>query len=139
MKFLREVFCFGLSGFLAFLVDTAVLYILWGYFGPYSARGVSFLAAVATTWIFNRSVTFKQRRSSLNAQWEFLTYLLLMLGGGAVNYGIYAWLIMSYQLVVDFPVIGVAAGSLSGMIVNLTTSRFILYHQHVDKRRGVEV
>lgn len=139
MKFLREVFFFGLSGFLAFLVDTVVLYILWGYLGPYSARGVSFLAAVATTWTFNRSVTFKQRRSGLNAKREFLTYILLMLGGGAINYGVYAWLIMSYQLVVDIPMIGVAAGSLSGMIVNFTTSRFMLYCRHIDEHRSVEI
>lgn len=133
MKFLREVFFFGLAGVFGFVVDTAVLYLLKDYFGLFYARFFSFFAAVFSTWLVNRSLTFRERKSGLSAQREFATYLILMLAGGAVNYGVYAWLIVSYQSVLQQPVIGVAAGSLSGMVVNLASSRFLLYRFSFDQ------
>lgn len=127
MKAMREALFFAISGGLGFLVDTAVLYLLIDSLGPYIARCISFLAAVAFTWVFNRSITFKGKSSNMNPRNEFLSYLVLMLGGGAVNYGIYSWLISTYRAVIDYPVIGVAAGSVAGMFVNLATSKIILF------------
>ncbi|HHU4047435.1 TPA: GtrA family protein [Enterobacter cloacae] len=129
IKALRELFFFAISGGLGFLVDTAVLYLLIGSLGPYIARGLSFLSAVLFTWLFNRSITFKSKSSNMKARSEFVSYLLLMLCGGAVNYGLYSWLMSSYSLVVEHPVIGVAAGSIAGMSVNLATSKFILFRK----------
>ncbi|ACO77817.1 hypothetical protein AvCA_16020 [Azotobacter vinelandii CA] len=56
-----------------------------------------------------------------------MAYLLLMLIGGGVNYGVYAWLIVSSPFASQYPVVGVAAGSLAGMFVNLVNSRYLLY------------
>ncbi len=134
MKF-REFFFFGLVGAFGFAVDTSVLYLLRGSLGPFYARICSFLIAVFATWLMNRSITFRQRRSGLSALREFAIYLILMLAGGSVNYGIYAWLIISYQLVLQHPVIGVAAGSLAGMSVNLASSRFMLYRFSFDQNK----
>ena len=135
MRFLRELFFFGLAGAFGFLVDTAVLYLLRGSLGPFYARIFSFLAAVFATWLMNRRLTFRDRQSGLSAQREFASYLILMLAGGTVNYGVYAWLIISYQLVLQHPVIGVAAGSLVGMAVNLVSSRFLLYRFSFDQNK----
>ncbi|EKS7212114.1 GtrA family protein [Enterobacter ludwigii] len=132
MKVLRELFFFAISGGLGFLVDTAVLYLLIGSLGPYIARGLSFFSAVLFTWIFNRSITFKGKRSNMKAGSEFVSYLLLMLCGGAVNYGLYSWLISSYGIVLEHPIIGVAAGSIAGMFVNLATSKLILFRKEVN-------
>lgn len=129
---LRELFFFAISGCLGFLVDTAVLYLLMGSMGPYIARGLSFLSAVLFTWLFNRSVTFKGKSSNMKAGSEFASYLLLMLCGGAVNYGIYSCLISAYRIVFEHPVIGVAAGSIAGMFVNLATSKLILFRKEAN-------
>ena len=58
-----------------------------------------------------------------------------MLAGGSVNYGIYAWLIVSYPLVLQYPIIGVAAGSIAGLAVNLLSSRFLLYRFSFDQNK----
>lgn len=50
-----------------------------------------------------------------------------MLADGAINYGVYAWSIISFQFVMPCPIIGVAAASLSGMAVKFGGSRFLLY------------
>ncbi|MGV6474949.1 MULTISPECIES: GtrA family protein [Azotobacter] len=127
MKILREIVLFGVSGAFGFLVDTAVLYMLKGPIGPFYGRIFSFLAAVLTTWLLNRYFTFRERKSGLSTRREFVAYLLLMLIGGGVNYGVYAWLIVSSPFASQYPVVGVAAGSLAGMFVNLVNSRYLLY------------
>lgn len=131
IKILREIFFFGISGAIGFLVDTAVLYLLLGYCGPYVARAFSFLAAVIVTWLFNRKITFKDKSSCMKPQNEFLSYFVLMLGGGSVNYGLYSWLISTYEIALEYPIIGVAAGSIAGMVVNLATSRFFLFRKDI--------
>ncbi len=127
-----DLFWFGVSGLIGFLVDTGVLYLFKAALGVYMARVLSFLCAAATTWFFNRTVTFRDRRSAHSAPREFGIYLALMLGGGSVNYGVYALLVSRELLVARYPVLGVAAGSLAGMAVNLLTSRFLLFRH----RRG---
>ncbi len=129
MKFLKEVFLFGVGGVSGFIVDTAVLYALWSHLGLFGARFFSFVVAVFVTWAFNRRFTFSNRRSGLKRENEFLAYFLLMLVGGVVNYGIYGWLVVSYAVVVQYPVVGVAVGSLAGMLVNLATSRLFLFRE----------
>ncbi|MGP9420140.1 GtrA family protein [Ewingella sp. AOP9-I1-14] len=128
-KALREFFYFGISGVLGFLVDTAMLYFLKGYLGPFIARIFSFFSAVVVTWLFNRAITFKEKRSGMKPKAEFLSYSLLMLCGGIINYAVYSWLISAYEIALDNPVIGVAAGSIAGMTVNMATSKFIVFRK----------
>jgi putative flippase GtrA len=132
-KALRELFYFGISGVFGFLVDTGILYLLKGYLGPFIARGFSFFAAVIVTWLFNRSITFKEKRSGMKPKTEFLSYFLLMLCGGIINYAVYSWLITAYKIALINPVIGVAAGSIAGMMVNMMTSRFIVFRKKNDR------
>lgn len=127
MRFIRDSIFFGAVGTIGFLVDVAVLYSLAGLIGLFYGRAVSFLAAVLATWVLNRRWTFKHRRSGLASSREFAIYLVLMLVGGAVNYAVYVGLVVSYQLALQHPVIGVAAGSLAGLLINFLASRFILF------------
>jgi len=129
INFFRNFFFFGISGVIGFIVDTAVLYLLREYLGPFIARGFSFFAAVLVTWLFNRAVTFKKKSSGMKTQNEFASYFILMLGGGVINYGLYSWLITAYKVALDNPIIGIAAGSIAGMFVNLATSRLILFRK----------
>ncbi len=123
----RELILFGMAGVFGFVVDTAVLYLLEGAMGPFYARAVSFLAAVFATWSINRMFAFRERTSALSKKREFVLYLALMLLGGMANYGVYSWLIVSYPLVRQHLIIGVAVGSLAGMSINFMFSRFCLY------------
>ncbi len=127
MKTIREFLLFGMAGLCGFVVDTAVLYALHEMLGAFYARGVSFLAAVLATWLINRAFAFGQRRSELSRKREFLFYLALMLAGGAVNYAVYSWLVISYPVVQQHLVIGVAVGSVAGMLINFLVSRYLLY------------
>lgn len=133
-QFLSESFFFGLVGAVGFLVDVTVLYSFAGLIGLFYGRVVSFLAAVVATWLLNRRWTFKSRNSGLRNRHEFAVYLALMLVGGSVNYGVYVWFVVAYQLVQHHPVIGVAVGSLAGMLINFLSSRFVLFRR-VDRKR----
>jgi len=125
----RQLFFFACAGVVGLIVDVAVLYALQGIFGPFYGRAVSFLAAVLSTWLVNRLLTFSARHSGLSRRREFAVYLSLMLAGGAVNYMVYLVLVMKFPLVRDYLFLGVAAGSIAGMSVNFLTSRFVLFRR----------
>jgi putative flippase GtrA len=128
---LQQVILFGIVGTIGFLVDVAFLYLLNPYFGPHVSRFFSFFIAVFSTWILNRLFTFRATRSNIPPLSEFLSYLLLMVFGGAVNYGCYVWLVMNTEFVINHLYIGVAIGSMAGMVVNFLTSRFMLFRNRV--------
>ncbi|TKC91773.1 GtrA family protein [Trinickia terrae] len=123
----REIITFGIVGVIGFVVDTTVLYLLKAHFGLFYGRATSFAAAAFTTWLINRKWTFKDKRSSLDAKYEFAAYFALMIIGGAVNYTVYALMVSKYAVAAEAPIIGVAAGSIAGMFVNLMTSRTLLF------------
>ncbi|QJQ97152.1 GtrA family protein [Halomonas sp. PA5] len=116
-----------MAGVVGFLIDTGVLYLLKGTLGIYGARVPSFFAAVFVTWWLNRCLAFGRRRSGIAIWREFLHYLGLMLGGGVVNYVVYSLLVASVETVHQFPILGVAAGSVAGMAVNYLSSRYVLF------------
>ena len=132
---MRQFLLFGIAGTLGFLVDAAVVTVLvqLGGMNPYAGRLVSFLCAVATTFVFNRRYTFAtstQRKTAGQAG----RYLVAMTAGFAVNYGLYAWLIHQAELVRAWPVIGVAAGSIAGLVVNFASSRFWVFRESSSAR-----
>ena len=128
---IREVLLFGLSGLVGFLVDASVLTLLLSSLGPHSARLVSFMAAVFTTWLMNRRHTFRHRPSAHALPIEFLAYLGSMMAGGSINLATYALLIETAPFARMYPIFGVALGSLAGMAVNFILSRsFIFKKRH---------
>ena len=54
-----------------------------------------------------------------------------MLIGGSVNYCHYTWLINNFKIIMQNPVIGVAIGSFAGMLINLISSRLIIYRSNI--------
>ena len=100
-----------------------------GFLGLYVARLISFVCAVFATWNLNRFFTFGRFESGMSRQKEFLAYFVLMLGGGMVNYAIYVALVSFSQLVGQMPIIGVAAGSIGGLLINYASSS-LLYRRH---------
>jgi putative flippase GtrA len=127
MKVIKEVIAFGLVGALGFLIDAGVLYVLKSSLGLYLSRAISFFCAVIVTWLLNRSLTFKGEKRERKLVLEFIHYMVLMLIGGAFNVGVYYLMVHQSELVKVYPVIGVAAGSIVGMLVNFSTSRIMFY------------
>ena len=114
---------FGVVGTIGFVVDTAVLYAgLALGLGLYGGRGVSYLAAATTTWALNRAWTFRAAHQAPAAR-QWAVFVLVSLLGFACNYGTYAVLVASVPFVAAHPVLGVAAGSLAGMVGNFVLSR----------------
>ena len=126
----KEFFRFALAGEAGFIVDAGILHLCQPALGYYGGRALSFACAVFTTWLINRSLTFRNKHSGLSLWQEFLRYVSLMLAGGAVNYGCYVVLTLVSATVREFPVLGVAAGSIAGMLGNYLSVKFLLFrHQ----------
>ncbi|WP_270938895.1 GtrA family protein [Falsiroseomonas oryzae] len=123
MQFLR----FGVVGTIGFIVDTASLYAALALgFGLYGGRAASYVVAATTTWALNRAWTFRgQGDGPAWRQWAI--FLAVNLVGFACNYGTYAALVSTVAVVAQHPVIGVAAGSLAGMVGNFLLSRRFVF------------
>lgn len=129
---IRQLFLFGIVGVIGFAVDASVLYgALYAGLGYYSGRVVSYISAATTTWYFNRSWTFKASAGS-NKKAEWGRFLVLNLGGFAVNYGTY---VVTISLLPGtsvpeayIPLIGVAAGSIAGLFVNFTINKLFVFN-----------
>ena len=94
---------------------------------PYVARGISFVCAASATWLFNRRFTFAGKRRYASAHGELVRYLIAMVGGFAINYGTYVLVLAMLPIAHAWPVIGVAAGSLAGAVLNYLTSKFWIF------------
>jgi len=114
---------FGVVGTIGFVVDTAVLYggLALGL-GLYGGRALSYVAAATTTWALNRAWTFRSADQAPAAR-QWAVFVLVNLLGFACNYGTYALLVAGVPFVAAHPVLGVAAGSLAGMVGNFVLSR----------------
>jgi len=122
-----QLFRFGLAGTAGFLVDAGSLLIYLGL-APghfYSGRVISYVLAASTTWALNACFTFGAAEGSRLRQWG--RFVLFNLGGGAVNYGVYAALIATMPLVAQMPLLAVAAGAVSGLGVNFVVSRKFVF------------
>jgi putative flippase GtrA len=120
LQFLR----FAVVGAAGFVVDAASLHlVVYGIgAGLYVGRLVSYLTAATFTWALNRRYTFRDQRDH-NLTREWLRFLAANAGGGLINYTVYAVLINAFEMVSRWPVIGVAAGSMAGLIANFILSR----------------
>lgn len=127
MSKFKELAFFGFAGTLGFLADSGALYLVKDYLGLYSARLVSFFFAVIITWLVNRNLTFRSKPSNLSIFQEFIKYLGMMSIGGLINYSTYAFLIFKFEIINIYPIIAVAAGSITGMAANYAQMKYLLY------------
>ena len=126
MKLDRALLLFGVAGVVGLVVDVSVLYALAPWLGWYAARVVSFVAAASATWALNRRYAFSDQASAQSVVAQYFAYLFAMLGGAALNYGVYAltlhWLPLS-----GAAAIGVALGSLAGLSANFLSARHLIF------------
>jgi putative flippase GtrA len=125
LQFLR----FALIGTAGLAVDTGVLYLAMHGLGldHYSGRLVSWLAAATFTWAMNRRFTFNDKRPALK-QWA--AFLAANAVGGFINYAVYAALVATSPGAAAYPVIGIAAGSLAGLMFNFSASKWVVFRKH---------
>jgi len=118
---------FAQVGVAGFLVDWLCLScFLWLGTGFFIGRALSYLCAATATWAMNRVWTFASTDRSPLRQWA--RFLAANAVGGGINYGVSAVLALGLPaLIATFPVIAVACGSLSGMIVNFALSRRFVF------------
>ncbi len=105
-----QVFRFGITGGLGFLLDAAVLWLMIrAGASPYAGRVVSIACAIVLTWWLNRRLTF---RTTAPPSWrEFGAFLLQSLAGAAVNYAVYSGLLWAGAPVIAALVAGTAIAS----------------------------
>lgn len=124
---MKQLSQFAFAGVIGFLVDAGVLTIASPSLGPYYGRLLSFAAAVLTTWVINRSLTFRQSRGQKPVHRELALYVLTTLGGGTINLAAYSvvvyWLGRSPLILPA----AVAFGSLAGMAVNFWLSKRVVF------------
>ena len=126
-----QFLAFSAVGTIGFAIDTATLYLVMSQLGAglYGGRVISYLVAASSTWALNRRYTFRARRSA-DRLGEWGRFLAANAIGGLVNYATYATLVTAYAVAAAHPVLGVAAGSLAGLLVNFTISRHVVFRGH---------
>jgi len=125
---MRQFALFCISGGLAFGVDAGLTQAWLSLAGldPWTARALSFPVALTCTWLFNRRFTFKLQRS-LPLHREWLLYTGTQLVGLSVNLATYAALVLISATVAEWPVLGVAAGSAAGLLVNFFGAKHVAF------------
>jgi putative flippase GtrA len=129
LALIRQLFAFGVVGVLGFLVDAGTLYLArWLGLGLFLGRVISYSTAATSTWALNRRYTFTsgQNRGPFR---EWLLFMISQLAGAAFNLGLYGWLVTNSARVAAQPVIGVAAGSLAGMLVNFFVAKKFVFKE----------
>jgi putative flippase GtrA len=125
---------YGLTGVLGFLVDAGVLHFMvsdW-HTNLFLARGCSFTCAATTTWMVNRVVTFSSaHRQARQLVAEWAAYFVASLGGGCVNYLVFALAVHLSSTLYETPSIAVLIGTIAG-----TTFNFIMYARYVFRVPG---
>jgi len=129
MKLRRQLAWFAAGGVIGFVVDAGILHGLVNgmQWNPYAARVLSFLIAASVTWGWNRTFTFAHRRHlRIGAEWS--RWVTVMGGGALLNYAIYAVLVACVDMVHQWPVLGVAAGSAVAAVVNFCAARAVVFN-----------
>ena len=104
-------------GGLGFVVDAGILSTLvhvyaWPHF---SARAVSFAAAVTVTWYCNRQWVFSRTADRTR---EYSAYFGVQAIGAIINLGTYTLLIALLPMLARMPVIPLAAGAALALLFN---------------------
>lgn len=124
---LSQLLRFAQVGVAGFLVDWLCLslFLRLGT-GFLLGRALSYLCAATASWAMNRVWTFAGTDESPLRQWA--KFLAANAVGGSINYGVSALLALGLPaLIAAYPVVAVACGSLSGLVVNFGLSRRFVF------------
>lgn len=123
-QFLR--FC--LVGCAGFVVDASIVYVatFCMYMSPYAGRVLSYVTAATVTWLLNRQFTFASVRQH-GLQHEWLGYVAANAVGAFANFATYVLCVWRMEPSGMSIVIGVAAGSIVGLLFNFSASKWWVF------------
>lgn len=131
----RKLLRFAIVGGLAFLVDSAALYLgLALGLNLFTGRVFSFLVAASAAWVCHRRITFQVDSPPRAMEW--LRFLATNAVGGGINLSIYSALIFSAQLFRDFPPLAIGIAALVAMIFNYVVSARLVFDKSQDRPGG---
>ena len=124
---------FAASGGIAFAIDALMLksLTLLAGFSPLSARPIAIAAAMVGGWFAHRTWTFRVAAKPSFA--EFGRYAAVASGSAAVNYVIFASLLLAYPALE--PLIALVLASAIAMAVAYLGMRFGVFGQRGKGRR----
>jgi len=128
----KQLSQFAFAGTIGFFVDALSLWLVYPWTGAYAGRFISFSCAVITTWLINRSLTFRHQLDTKPLHTELALYFASTLVGGVVNLLAYFLVVYLFALSVAALPIAVAVGSLAGMLVNYTLTRRLVFTGNAD-------
>ncbi len=128
---------FCIAGILGFIADVAVLWLVLDRLGLYLGGVISFMVAVTVTWIVNRHLALHDRRATAWPR-EWARYIVANSSGAVLNYGTYVLMVSTLSLAATYPYLGVAAGSIAGLVLNFTTSHFLVFQHRVRQHNAKE-
>ncbi|MDR3513656.1 MAG: GtrA family protein [Caulobacteraceae bacterium] len=119
---------FGMVGVAGFTVDYLVLQAMVQVFGlnAFSGRLVSFSVAVATTWLLNRTFTFRHRTSH-GPMRQAMLYFAVQGAGGLANYSAYSAAIFAAPALAHMLAIPLAIGSAAGLCLTFVGSKHLAF------------
>ena len=118
---------FAIVGAVGFVIDATILTLLMSGAGldPYSARAISFSAAVTTTWYLNRRWVFGHAEVPMTRR-EYGSYVVVQVIGAAINLLVFVVAITWFDALRDVPVIPLAMGAALALVFNFAaSSRFV--------------
>lgn len=124
----RQASSFALIGGVGFIVDGGILTILNSIYDIelLPARIASFSAAVTVTWFLNRQRTFADRKNQ-GVVGEWGRYAAVNSIGSLLNMGIFFWLIASYRVLADWPLIPLGMAASIALVFNFVASKYIVF------------
>ena len=133
-RFLR----FSGIGVVAFLIDVIVFQGVLSLAGAsvYLARLVSFVVATTAAWWLNRTFNFHDA-AGMRPDLQWARFIGANLVGGSVNYAIFVLAIATVPLAVAFPVLALAAGSVSGVAFNFTAYQRYVFRADAGSTRPI--
>lgn len=126
--FLSEFTQFGFVGATGFLVDLTLYLALQSLFGVTHifARGLSFWGAASWNWVWNRLLTFSNRKKTRKRiQWP--AFVLTSLVGFTFNWGTYVILTKYVPYFQTHLILALMAGVLIGLGLNFTFARLLVF------------
>lgn len=124
---------FLISGAGGFLVDSSILLLMTELLGfsPFEGRSVSLPASIVATWLFNRHLTFNDRKSNKIIH-EFFKFLISSSAGLVVNITIYILLVNSIHSFYETPIIALSIAVISAMIFNFISYNYFVFKKHEE-------
>lgn len=99
----------------------------------YSARALSFAAAVSVTWYLNRHWVFLRTNDRAR---EYGAYFGVQTVGAAINLGTYALVIAMFPSLARVPVLPLAAGAALALVFNYSAAgRWVFAQSSTDRPR----